>query len=204
MKRKELKVSTVKGITISMGLIFALVGIGVLALLIKNTTLFTLLAIALAIFIGLKANEIINDEEFINNIVEKANSTKKEDTDKYIDTDKYKEVIEEVRQITFRHSDEEIRKNNLYVVEYYDLITDDIDRIVEITDEIQDIINYYDKANNEEMKNFGVCIAKSVCDLTLELIQVRDNVIRIVVENGIMTLEELTSGYVVNEDMQGE
>ena len=204
MKRKELKVSTVKGITIAMGLIFALVGIGVLALLIKNKTLFTLLAIALAIFIGLKANEIINDEEFINNIVEKANSTKKEDTDKYIDTDKYKEVIEEVRQITFRHSDEEIRKNNLYVVEYYDLITDDIDRIVEITDEIQDIINYYDKANNEEMKNFGVCIAKSVCDLTLELIQVRDNVIRIVVENGIMTLEELTSGYVVNEDMQGE
>lgn len=204
MKRKELKALTVKGITIAMGLIFELVGIGVLALLIKNTTLFTLLAIALAIFIGLKANEIINDEEFINNIVEKANSTKKEDTDKNIDTDKYKEVIEEVRQITFRHSDEEIRKNNLYVVEYYDLLTNDIDRIVEITDEIQDIINYYDKANNEEMKNFGVCIAKSVCDLTLELIQVRDNVIRIVVENGIMTLEELTSRYVVNEDMQGE
>ena len=198
MKRKELKALTVKGITIAMGLIFELVGIGVLALLIKNTTLFTLLAIALAIFIGLKANEIINDEEFINNIVEKANSTKKEDTDKY------KEVIEEVRQITFRHSDEEIRKNNLYAVEYYDLLTNDIDRIVEITDEIQDIINYYDKANNEEMKNFGVCIAKSVCDLTLELIQVRDNVIRIVVENGIMTLEELTSGYVVNEDMQGD
>ena len=50
------------------------------------------------------------------------------------------------------------------------------------------------------MKNFGVYIAKSVCDLTLELVQVRESVINIVVDNGIMTLEELSMNAASNEE----
>ena len=92
-----------------------------------------------------------------------------------------------------RHSQETLskEKHGLMIGECYNSINNDINRVIELQSSIQEVLDGYRNRDNEEMVKVGLEVAKMNYHLMKGLMEVRENFVKMVVEEGIVPLEEL-------------